>query len=747
MRKLAFFLVLCCMFCGFVYAAENDRVAKVEVIGNERIDKGVVSNAAKTKEGDVYDPAKIGEDLKNIYKTGFFTDVMVDVKDSPQGKVVAFVVVERPPISGIYLAGNKKLKTADIKDKLKIKTGTVLNIEKVKESVEEIRKFYAGKGYYAVKVRYEITTAETYKAEVRFVIEEPQRAYVRKITFTGNHRLKASLIKRYMRTREKGWFSWATGSGILDEETLDEDKKNVEGLYHEYGYVKVRVGTPDVRISADGKTISIAMAIQEGEQYKFGKIEFKGDLIFPEDEIRGKLKCKSGDIFKASSFHDDVTTLTDLYQDKGYAFVDVAPLTLVDDAEKVVNVAFDVAMGSEVYFNRINIVGNVRTKDKVIRRELKFAEGDLYSATNLKLTKRRLKNTTFFKEEELKTIKTDDPDKVNLDVVVEEKPTGTLSLGLGYSTYEKIIVTGSVSQENIFGTGDKVYLSAALSSISRLYNLTFVDPYTFDKNFSTSYNVFNTTQYFSDYDWKGSGGGVTVSRPFTEYIRGSLGYRFQKMDVYDISSVAGPLITQQAGTSTTSAVNAALSRSTIDDPLNPTRGSISSVVLEVAGGPFGGGNDFVKSVASYGQYIPFYWDSTFFLRGVAGNLTAYGGTTVPIFERFFVGGIQTMRGFEFGMAGPTDPATGDPVGGTNELFFNSEWIFNVYKPAGLKGFFFFDYGKGFDNNSGFIQSLRPAAGLGMRWLSPMGPITVELGFNLNKQNGEKAEVFDFSMGK
>ncbi len=745
MKKLAFFLVFCCISCNLLYAAETDRVAKVEVVGNERIDKGVVSNAAKTKEGDVYDPAKVEEDIKNIYKTGFFSDVMVDVKDSPQGKAVSFIVVERPPISGIYIAGNKKLKTADIKDKLKIKAGTVLNIEKVKESAEEVRKFYAGKGYYAAKVRYEINTQEGYKAEVRFVIEEPQRAYVRKIAFTGNKHLKASQIKHAMRTREKGWFSWATGSGILDEETLQEDKNNIEALYHEYGYVRVKVGAPDVRISADGKTISIAIDVQEGDLHKFGKIDFKGDIIFGEEELRSKLKGKPGDTFKASLFQGDVTTLNDLYQDKGYAFVDVAPLTLINDADKTVDVTFDIAKGSEVYFNRINIVGNVRTKDKVVRRELKFAEGDLYSATAMKLTKRRLRNTTFFKEEELKTIKTDEPDKVNVDVIVDEKPTGTLSLGVGYSTYEKIITTGSVSQENIFGTGDKVYLSASLSSIMRLYNLTFVDPYTFDKNFSTSYNIFNTTQIFSDYDWKGSGGGVTVSRPFTEYIRGAVGYRLQKMDIYNISSDAGPLIASQAGSSSTSAVSASITRNTIDDVLNPTRGSIATVLVEVAGGPFGGQNEFVKEVASYGQYIPFKWDTTFFLRGTAGNMTPYGGTTIPIFERFFVGGIHTMRGFEYGAAGPLDPSTGDPIGSTKEVYFNNEWIFPVYKPAGLKGFVFLDYGKGFNNT--FFQPLRPAAGFGMRWFSPMGPITVELGLNLNRKAGEKGDVFDFSMGK
>lgn len=666
MRKLVFCLVFWSLFAGLVFAAENDRVSKVDVIGNERLDKGVVLNAAKTKEGDVYDPAKVGEDIKSIYKTGFFSDVMVDVKDAAKGKVVTFVVVERPPISAMYIAGNKKIKTPDIRDKLKIKSGSVLNVEKVKESVEEIKKLYASKGYYAVKVRYEIDTEEGYKATVRFVIEEPERAYVRKITFTGNAHFKPSALKGVMRTREKGWFSWFTGSGILDEENIDEDRKQIEGFYHDHGYVRIKVGLPDIKISADGKTISIAIDVQEGALHKLGELEFKGDVIFDQSEIKKKLKSKVGATFRSSLFHDDIEALTDLYQDKGYAFVDIAPLSAIDDENKTVNVTFDIAKGSEVYFNRINIVGNTRTRDKVIRRELRFAEGDLYSSSKLKLTKRRLRNTTYFKAEDLKTIKTDEPDKVNMDVMVDEKPTGTLSLGVGYSTYEKAILTGSISQANIFGTGDKVGLTASLSSIARQYNLTFVDPYIFDKNISTSYNLFNITRIFPTYDWGGTGGGFSISRPVTEFTRISLGYRYQKITVNNIESDASSFIQSQFGTTSTSAPSISLVRSTIDDILNPSRGSISSALLEVAGGPFGGNNEFVKSVVSYGRYFHAPYDTTFFVRGTAGNLAAYGGTTVPIYERFFVGGIQTVRGFKFGEAGPLDPVTGDVIGALSD---------------------------------------------------------------------------------
>ena len=278
MKYLAVSLILCAIFSSVLLAAEADKIARVDVVGNERIDKGVVLNAVKTKVGDVYDPVKIGEDLKSIYKTGYFGDVMVDVKDIDKGKAVTFVVVERPSVSAIYIVGNKKVKTEDIRDKLKIKTGAVLNLDVAKQSVDEIKKLYASKGYYAAKVSYEIETEEGYKASLRFLIEEPQRAYVRKITFVGNNHIKASKIKAVMRTQEKGWFfSWFTGSGTLDEDVIGEDRQQIEAFYHDQGYVRVKVGMPDIKISKDGKTISpFSIPLEEGDLYKVG-----GVRIFP----------------------------------------------------------------------------------------------------------------------------------------------------------------------------------------------------------------------------------------------------------------------------------------------------------------------------------------------------------------------------------------------------------------------------------------------------------------------------------
>ncbi|MDD4196949.1 MAG: outer membrane protein assembly factor BamA [Syntrophorhabdaceae bacterium] len=746
MKKLKgiiiFLLVLCLPV--IVSAQESERVSKVEVTGNERVDTAVITNNIKTKAGDGYNLDKIREDMKNIYKTGFFSDVQIDIRDAEKGKAVTFVVIERPPVKSILVSGNKKIKTDDLVDKVKVKTGAVLNIEKVKESMDEIRKLYSGKGYYAARVTYEIDYGEKYDATVTFVIDEPQLSYVKKIAFTGNKHFKDSTLKGYMQTKEKGIFSWFTGSGILDEDVLGQDRRNLEAFYHDKGYTKVQVGVPDIKISKDGKSITITTAIEEGVVHKVGTIEFAGDVIVPREELLKKIKTKPGELFRTTVFYEDVLTITDIYQDMGYAFAEVSPTTMIDDDNHIVNATFNITKNQEVYFNRINIVGNTRTRDKVIRRELKFAEGDRFSITGIKDSKKKLKNTTFFKDTDFKVLKTDDPKKVNIDLNVEEKPTGTFSVGAGYSTAEQVIVSGSISEDNFLGTGRKVSLEAALSSYTNEFRLSYLEPYIFDKNISAGFSLFNFKRYMDTYDYKRTGGNIALIKPLTDDVKGMVKYRLENVDVTDIDASASTYIKEQEGTTLTSSMLFSLTKNTIDDVMNPTKGVNTGITLETAGGPFGGDNYFVSIVGFYGRYIPIkFMDSSFFIKGTMGSIGGYSGHEVPITEKFYVGGLNSIRGFRYGEAGPMDE-NDEPIGAKNEMYFNFEWIFPLYKPAGVKGVLFFDTGAGFDSWSSL--RMRTAAGAGIRWFSPLGPIRLEFGFNLNPKGNERKSLFDFAIG-
>ncbi len=737
------------MFSLSGWANETDKIIKIDIIGNERIDRGFIANNIKTKENEPYNLDKIREDMKNIYKTGFFSDIQIDVKTTDKGKVVTFVVIERPPIKAIYISGNKKVKTDDIKDKLKVKTNTVLNIEKIKESMDEVKKLYASKGYYATKVNYEIDYEEDYQVTAKFLVEESIKAFVRNINFVGNKAFKSDKLKSLMSVREKGIFSWFTGSGILDEENLEDDKKRIEAFYADNGYVRVKTGIPDIKISKDGKTISITLPVEEGNVYKVGAIDFAGDLILKKEELFRSLKSKSGNTFRSSIYQEDVLALTDLYQDKGFAFCEISPLTLIDDNTRNVNITFEISKGQEIYFNRINILGNTKTRDKVVRRELKFAEGDRFSATKLKDSKKKLKNTTFFKDVDMKIIKTDEPDKINLDLTVEERPTGSLNVGVGYSTADRVILTGTVSQENFLGTGRKLSLEASLSAFTRQYRFSYLEPYVFDKNLAAGFSILNFTRIMDNYEYKQIGGSLFFIRPLTDDVRSAIRYRYERTTVSNIEDTASDYIKEQSGTKLTSSVTFSLGKNTIDDILNPNKGINTEISLEIAGGPFAGDNYFHRTVVYYGQFIPAgFWDSTFFLKGTAGVIRPYGGKNLPIYEKFYVGGMNTIRGFKYGEAGPKDE-TGEVIGSKNELVFNIEWIFPIYKPAGIKGVVFYDSGAGFDDSKGFMlkdKDMRAGAGFGIRWFSPLGPIRLELGFNLFPKQGESRNVFDFTIG-
>lgn len=744
MRTLFLSIVILASLIDLSHSEE--RIKRIEIIGNERIEKGVILSAIKTKEGDPFDLKKLREDLKSIYKIGFFSDVQLDVTEEDGMKVVRFVVIERPIVKAINVYGNKRIKISDIKDKIKVKPQAVLNIERVKESVEEIKKLYTSKGYYGTKVEYEIVFEETYDVSVNFRIEEAREAYIKKIQFSGVKSFKEDELKKILRHKEKGIFSWFTGSGILDEELFEEDRRIIEAFYLDRGYVNVKTSPPEVEISKDGKSIYLKYRVEEGSKFSVGEIRFSGDLIMKDDDLKNLIQTKTGQTFSYGTLQKDVLKIGDLYRDRGYAFCEVIPLTNVDEDRKKIDLTFEIKKNQEVFVNRINIMGNVKTLDKVIRRELRFAEGDRFSSKSLEESKRRLRNTTYFKEVDLKIVRTERPDLINVDVVVEERPTGTLSLGVGYSTAEKGIISGSISQENLFGTGRKLYLDATLSASSSDFRITAQDPYFLDKRLLFGISASNYRRMMDTYDYRIRGGSILLSRPMTDYTNLGVKLRHELNQVYNVKEGASKYVKAQEGKRTTNGMTLFLNRNTIDDILNPTKGDFGEISVENAGGIFGGSVYFVRSLAYYGRYIKIgFLESSLMIKGTLGAIWPYGGKDIPIYEKFFVGGINTVRGFKYGEAGPKDEE-GQVIGGKNQAFFNLEWIFPIFKPAGLKGVLFFDMGHGFDEASGFFRDYRYAAGFGLRWLSPLGPIRLELGFNLSPRKGEKRSVFDFMIG-
>ena len=725
--------------------AQEERIYKITVLGNSKLDEGVIREGIRSREGGPFSADQVREDLRSIFALGYFTDVQVDIKSDPQGKEVIFIVVEKPTIKEVVITGNDKVKLDDIKEKLTLAPRSVLNLDKVKENAELIRRLYFSKGYYGVKVDPKIDTLETNEAMVTFQIEEGPKGHVQKILFKGNERIKRSELKKVMMTKEWNILSIITKVGVLDEDMLKNDVQLLTAYYMDHGYVDIQISDPKVDFS-DPKRIRIEIDITEGSQFRFGDIDFTGDVLTTKEDLFRIITIRRNDIFSNSAIRRDVGALTEAFANQGYAYVEASPDTLIDRANLSVNLTFNVDKKKQVTFERIRITGNTKSRDKVVRRELQVAEGELYNVTGLNESQARLKRTGYFKEVEFATNRGSADDKIDLDVKVEEAPTGALTLGLGYSSEFQVMVSASLSDRNLFGLGYSGLVKASLGSAdSSDFRVSFTDPYFLGYPYAVGFDVYREKiGTFDTYSYDVLGGDLRAGKELGPHLRIDAMYKWEKVNIYDVSLGASDYIKDQEGISTTSAISATLMRDTRNDYFLPSRGGRHSLFGQVAGGILGGTNDFVKGFLLTSWYFPLPLTLVYNLRGQFGAIEPYGGKEVPVNELFFIGGINTVRGFEYGMAGPVD-RNGDPDGSQYGFAVTNEVIFPVYKDLGLMGAAFCDVGRGFNSLSD-LTPIKVGVGFGIRWISPFGPIRIDWGWNPNPQEFEKSNVLEFGMG-
>jgi outer membrane protein insertion porin family len=725
----------------------QEKVAGISIKGNQRIEAQAIEKELKTKVGEPYNPKTVDEDIRNIYKMGYFSDVRVEEKQTPQGEWITFFVVERAFIKRIEIKGNKEIKESDLKDQMTLKPYTILNLNTVSESLEKLTAYYQSKGYYNVQITYSVTYEDNGKgAVVVFDIVEGKKVYIKTITFQGNKAFSTRQLKSLMETNEKDFFYWFTSSGLYKKELLEQDLEKLSAFYYNHGYLKAKVGEPTVK--HEGEWLYISILIEEGTQYKMGKVQISGDLIKPKDQLMTSLAITKEKFYNREMIRHDILTLTDIYSLEGYAFAEIAPIIHEDPSAHKVDLTFEIHKGPKVYFERIDIVGNVKTRDNVIRREFKVAEKGLFDARALKKSNENLHRLDFFDEINISTSPGSQENRMNLKVQVKEKQTGAFSVGAGYSAVDQFVVMGQISERNLFGRGQRVSLDAQLGAISSRYNLNFVDPRLFDTRLSGGIGLYNWVYDYDQYTKDSLGGTLDFGYPlFEEYTRGYITYKYDRADVTNIADDAALVIKDMAGLHTTSSVRLTVRRDSRDLIFNTTKGSVNSVSVEYAGGPFGGTNYFTRYLASSGWYFPFYWDTTFFVNGKWGYITQNTGGDLPLYEKFYLGGIDSVRGYKLNSISPTDPATGDKIGGEHMLQFNFEYVFPLYKSAGLKGLVFFDAGNAYAKNEGYdVGSLRKSVGVGLRWYSPLGPLRLEWGWNIAPRSGEDTNNWDFSIG-
>jgi outer membrane protein insertion porin family len=738
-------LIITVLLGTVALSGDQKSIAEVQILGNDKIGSSAILSQIETKVGDLLSHAALRNDMKRIYEMGYFTDVQVDVKETEEGPLVTFVVVEKPSIGQVLISGNKKIETAKIREKIDMPLHSIVKAEKIQEVMESINKLYLSKGYYGAEVTYKIEPLEKNEVALEIEIDEGKKAWIRKMVFHGNDHIGSGKLRGKLRTKKRGLLSWLTGTGYLDEDVLENDLDILKGFYYDEGFLRVAIDRPDVIVGRKGKAITIDITIHEGPRFETATVDFRGDILTTKEDLFDGLKTKEGKTYRNTVVQQDLLRLSDLYADQGYANVDVRPVLNLDEERETVDLTFEIKKGEKVYFERIDVVGNTKTRDKVIRRELRFGEGDLYTASGMKRSQQRLRTTGYFKEVDFAVSDGTSDEKLDLEVAVEEAPTGSVSLGIGYSTRDQIVLEGSFSQRNLFGLGYRVNVRGQIGGQSNEFVIGLTDPWIFGYPVEAGFDLYATEdEYFESYSTKVRGGRLRVGKELTEYIRGRITYTYENVNVFDVEETASRIIQEQEGDRDSSILGLSLFMDNRDDYFFPTRGGIYEVKLENSGGPLGGDNDFYRVTGEAQYYHPLFWKVVGRGRVVLGTVAAYSGQEVPIWERFYVGGVRTIRGFKYGEAGPEDE-NGEVIGSESEVAGSLEVLFPVKEEMGVRGVLFFDVGKGFDE-FGDLFPLRTSAGFGLRWLTPLGPLSMDYGFNLSPQDDEDGSRFHFFIG-
>lgn len=740
------------------YTEPEQLVTAVLIEGNQKTDSGAILRRVSTKAGDRFNLEKLQADLKSIFALGSFDDVQIKAEKNEQGRQLTFVVTEKPIIGQVNIAGAKKIKEQEVRDVIAVIPNTILNTVAVQGAADSIIQLYKDKGYYNTTVTPNYDQTGTDRINVRFEIEEGVRVYIQEIRLVGNTAFEPKEIKKVMATSEKNWLSWFTEAGRLKRDILDQDRARIAAFYHNHGFIDAKVGEPEV--TQEDESLFITFNIQEGERYRVGTIDLAGDLIADKNELLKEVKLGREKYFNRQILREDVIRLTDRYAADGYAFAEIDPMIERNDPLKRVDVILQAAKHHLVYVNRITIRGNTRTRDKVLRREMQVKEGEILDTTALRRSTERLQRLEYFEEVNINPTPTLEDDLMDVTVEVKEKPTGTFSIGMGYSSMDSLMFMGQISQENLFGKGQKLAFQADLSASSSMYNISFTEPHLDDSQLSFGFDLYNWTREYTDYTKESSGGALRFGYPLWDKWRAYWGYGYETTTMSDLSANPSIFIRQSMEIKTTSYLRLGISRDTRNNRHDPTRGSLHDINLKHAGWFLGGDSSFSRLEGSTTWFFPWSdvpllkeagnpWlnDTTWRLKGSAGYATENESDKLPIYEKFYLGGLRTVRGFENGRISPLDAVTGERIGGEAMWYMNSEWIFPVVKDIGLKGLIFFDAGNVYAKTSDFdFSNAKKSTGLGFRWLSPMGPLRLEWGYNLDPAPGDKSSVWDFSMG-
>ncbi|MDW7773285.1 MAG: outer membrane protein assembly factor BamA [Desulfobulbaceae bacterium] len=727
------------------YTSRNFLVASIEPEGNKRIDSGAILRKITTKPGDFYDPEQLREDLKAIFSMGYFESVEIEANDTEKGKGIIFRVEEKPVISRVLVTGSDKVKEQEVRDAAAIMPNTILNPARLNDALQRINELYKSKGYYNTKSTVDVSYPAKDRAEVKFNIDEGEKIYIGKISFEGNNSFKDRELAKVIETAERGWLSWITDTGVLKMSVLNQDAARIGAFYNNKGFIEAKVGDPRVEQVED--ELHITFPIEEGPRFRVGTVDIEGDFILSRDEIIDMLKIRKEEFLNREVLRNDSLKLTDLYAEQGYAFAEIRPkVDRAPDSNRV-DIVLQIDQGPLVYFNRVEIQGNTRTRDNVIRRDLTVEEGGLFNSRAIRKSTENLQRLGYFEEVTVTPQPTLEENQMDIQVNVKERSTGQFSVGAGYSSSDSLLFMADISENNLFGTGNRLSLAANMSSVTSRFTLSFTNPRIFDSNILAGVDAYNWMKEYDDYTRDTTGGGVRLGHKLFEYWNIGYGYSYTDTTLSDLSENASIVIRRSQDIHVTSAFRLSITRDTRNNFFSPTSGSVNAFSVEYAGGILAGDAEFTKVEASTSWYFPIPFRSVFHIKGAAGQAFENEDGKLPVYEHFYLGGLNTIRGFKTSRVSPKDPETGERIGGDKMWYANIEIIFPLFEEMGLRGVLFTDFGNVYDVDDDWkFDEIKKAAGIGFRWLSPMGPLRLAWGYNLDPDPDEESSVWDFSIG-
>ncbi len=729
---------------------EKRIISNIVVKGNRRIESDAILRVITSKTQEIMEPAKLSKDLAQIYKMGFFDNVVIEQKKLDRGLEIVFQVTEKPTVRYIDFSGNHVYENEELSDVVETTTGSILNIYKINSDVDKLKRLYTEKNYHNIDISYEIEEKKNHQADIFFNIKEGEKLKIESITFEGNHYFESDDIKDVMKIQEKGFWSFLTNSGDLDEAELENDVIRIESHYKNNGFINVKVSDPEITYGEEA--ITIRYKIQEGDQFSIGNVDIEGDILTTKAALMERISSQPGELYNHETLRTDLLKLNDTYANKGYANVKVSPMVDRNAEAKKVNIRFRIVKGELVYFNRIDIVGNTKTRDKVIRRELAVKEQGQYSMAKIQRSFRNLRYKDYFETVDIKPVETGVPNQRDLTVTVKEKPTGNFAFGGGFNSSDGAFGQVSLEERNLLGKGYNLKLMARLSGETGLYNISFTEPWLFDRPISLGADAYKLEKEYDYYDRNSI--GVTLRnayRQIWDYTAIGAEYNIEK---FEVENLQDGKVSVTEGEYLTASIKPYISYDSRNHFFLPTKGMFHKFSMEYAGQFVGGEIDYTKYLAESGVWFPLFWKFTGALHIKGGYLDdRTDGEPEIDWARFYLGGINSIRGFD-----DTDDINANVLnsdgserqrGGEKFIQFNAEMIFPIEEKLGVVGVFFYDRGDVYRTSEDIdLGNQFSSAGFELRWNSPMGPIRLAYGIVVEGQDVKETGdgQFDFSIG-